>query len=89
MSYEPDTTPDEELEAQKLVFKLLAAQALADEKFYGRLKKDPNAAAEELSIHLGPKALERLASIDWDSLEEALPTIRKALSLQGVARASW
>jgi hypothetical protein len=87
MKYD-DEVAHEDFEARKLAFKLLTAHAVADEGFFERLKADPAAAAAELHILLTDADVARLQGIDWDALEEALPTVRRALNLHA-ARASW
>ncbi len=88
MNYETGTGSRGSLEGRELAFKLLAARAIADEKFFNDLMADPQAAARRLHVHLDDDDLAFLAALDWKGLAAALPSLRAALNL-GVIEASW
>jgi hypothetical protein len=91
MSHEPYGFMEREL-----AFKLLASHALVDRDFFEWLRKDPEAAAAELHIHLKEKDLNYLRNdVEWDVIAKTNSrglrsddAIRDALHLDRVTN-SW
>ncbi len=74
---------------RELIFKLLASHALVEPEFYEELKRDPEAAAEQLHIRLTEEDLNYLKNVvDWPIIDKEASEIREALHLDLVTN-SW
>lgn len=74
---------------RELALRLLASHALADPKFFQRLRRDPQAAAASLSLHLSDGDVAYIRDqVDWNALDAVAGDVRGALKV-GFANSSW
>lgn len=83
---------------REVAFKLIAAHALVDAEYYGRLRQNPRAAVAELHFVLDESDYVYLAGltldedypgIQWDTVDEHIEAIRNALNAETVVRSLW
>jgi len=98
-----DTPPDDpEVYTTKtereVAFKMIAAHALVDPKYYEFLKSDPRAAVAYLHFSLdesdyayleGRTSEEGALGVQWDAIDEHIETVRGALNAPTVVRSLW
>ena len=74
---------------REIKFKLLAAHAMVDRKFFARLREDPVGAAAELHVRLSDNDLIYLRElVDWDRIAKVADDVRESLNLEMVTN-SW
>lgn len=82
---------------REVAFKLLAAHALVDKKFYGFLREDPVAAVASLHMVLDESDYEYLRGlgtetapgVEWERLDALADEIRESLHADTVVRSLW
>jgi predicted NAD-dependent protein-ADP-ribosyltransferase YbiA (DUF1768 family) len=90
-SFEP--SEDDEMYGRferQVAFKLLAAHAMMDRKFFYQLREDPEVAAAMLHVRLNKQDISYIRdTVNWSELEKHWDSVREAIQPEAVVRSLW